>query len=425
MTSGPTAAPTSAGGADRADRDDGGAKRAVLMIVHSYYEEDPRVRREAESILGSGRPVVVLGLRRDGGPERSELAGVTVHHLDVQRHQGAGLGVYLREYLSFLSRSMWRAVGLHRRHRFALVQVHSLPDFLVFAALPLKLAGVPVLLDLHEAMPEFFRSRFPGASNPVAHALLRLQEQLSIAVSTRTITVNPAMRERLIRLGVAPSKVGVVVNSPSLARFDPSKEPHRTFREDGRLRLIYTGALTPTYEVAVAIDAVGRIAADRPELAVRLEIYGRGDTEPVLRSQVDRLGISDHVTFHGRIPIDDVPAAVARADIGLAPTRHDRFTDMSLSTKVFEYAAMGKPVVATRLPMVERTFPPGTVWTYASGDPGSMAAAIVEIADDPLAREAAVARTASIVEAGSWEHEAAGYLAIVEQLVGGSEVAEA
>ena len=41
----------------------------------------------------------------------------------------------------------------------------SLPDFLVFAALPLKLAGVPVLLDLHEAMPEFFASRFPGASN--------------------------------------------------------------------------------------------------------------------------------------------------------------------------------------------------------------------------------------------------------------------
>jgi glycosyltransferase involved in cell wall biosynthesis len=389
------------------------------MIVHSYYEEDPRVRREAESIVATGRPVMVLGLRREGGPERSELAGVTIHHLDVQRHQGAGLGIYLREYLSFLVRSMWRAVRLHRRERFALVQVHSLPDFLVFAALPLKLAGVPVLLDLHEAMPEFFRSRFPGASNPIAHGLLRLQERLSIAVSSRTITVNPAMRERLIRLGAAPSKVGVVVNSPSLARFDPAKHPRRAFREDGRLRLVYTGALTPTYEMAVAIDAVGRVATERPDLEVAFDIYGRGDTEPALRDQVERLGIGERVTFHGRIPIDDVPAAVARADIGLAPTRHDRFTDMSLSTKVFEYAAMGKPVVATRLPMVEHTFPPGTVWTYASGDPASMATAIVAIADDPLAREAAVAKTATVVEAGSWEHEATGYLALVQQLTEG------
>ena len=103
---------------------------------------------------------------------------------------------------------MFAAVRLHRRERFALVQVHSLPDFLVFAALPLRLVGVPVLLDLHEAMPEFFRSRFPGASNPIVHRLLMLQERLSVAASTAVITVNPAMRDRLVRLGVPAEKAG-------------------------------------------------------------------------------------------------------------------------------------------------------------------------------------------------------------------------
>ncbi len=248
------------------------------MIVHSYYEEDPRVRREAESLVAAGRPVVVLGLRQPDGPAVSEVAGVRVQHLDVQRHQGAGLGVYLREYASFLARAMFAAVRLHRRERFALVQVHSLPDYLVFAALPLRLVGVPVLLDLHEAMPEFFRSRFPGASNPLVHRLLMLQERLSIAASTAVITVNPAMRDRLVRLGVPAAKAGVVVNSPSLGRFDIAAWPRRAFREDGRLRLIYTGALTPTYELDVAIAAVARVAAARPALDVTFEVYGRGDT---------------------------------------------------------------------------------------------------------------------------------------------------
>jgi glycosyltransferase involved in cell wall biosynthesis len=389
------------------------------MIVHSYYEEDPRVRREAESLVGVGRPVVVIGLRQPGGPPRSEVAGVRVEHLDVQRHQGAGLGVYLREYLSFLLRAMVAAVRLHRRERFGLVQVHSLPDFLVFAALPLRLVGVPVLLDLHEAMPEFFRSRFPRASNPIVHRLLVWQERLSVAVSTATITVNASMRDRLIRLGVPAAKVGVVVNSPSLARFDATRHPRRTFREDGRLRLVYTGALTPTYEVDVGVAAIARIAEARPDLDVTLEIYGRGDTEPALRSQASALGVADRVAFHGRVPIEDVPARVAIADIGLAPTRHDHFTDMSLSTKVFEYAAMGKPVVASRLPMVEATFPAGTVSTYRPGDAAAMADAILAIADDPIAREAAVARTAEIVRAGSWEHEAVGYLALVDRLIAG------
>ena len=394
-----------------------GAPRPVLMIVHSYYEEDPRVRREAESLVGAGRPVAVLALRKEGGPETSEVDGVRVHHLDVQRHQGAGLGVYLREYLSFLARAIFAAVRLHRRERFALAQVHSLPDFLVFAALPLRLVGVPVLLDLHEAMPEFFRSRFPGASNPIAHRLLLLQERVSVAASTATITVNESMRDRLIGLGVPAAKVGVVVNSPSLARFDAAAHARRPFREDGRLRLVYTGALTPTYEMDVAVAAVARIVAARPDLDVAFDVYGRGDSGPALAAQATELGIAQRVTFHGRIPIEHVPEAVAGADIGLAPTRHDRFTDMSLSTKVFEYAAMGKPVVASRLPMIERTFPPGTVAAYTPGDPAAMADAILGFADDATAREAAVARTAEIVQAGSWEHESEGYLALVERII--------
>ena len=388
------------------------------MIVHSHYEEDPRVRREAESIVAAGGPVVVLGLRRIDQEPDGELAGVRIRRLDVQRHQGASLGVYLREYLDFFLRAMWTAARLHRRERFVLVQVHSLPDFLAFAALPLRLAGVPLILDLHEAMPEFFRSRFPRASNPLVHRLLELQERLSIAISSVTLTVNTAMRERLLRLGVAPDKVFVVINSPSLARFDAAVHPRRAFRADGALRLIYAGGLTPTYEVDVAIRAVARLAHERPDLDARLEIYGRGDSEPVLRRLADDLEVADRVTFHGRIPIDDVPAAVAAADIGVAPTRRDPFTDLSLSTKVYEYAAMGKPVVASRLPMVVATFPADAIATYEPGDPGAMVAAIVRLADDPVAREAAVHRAAALVETAAWERESERYLAVVDRLLG-------
>jgi glycosyltransferase involved in cell wall biosynthesis len=251
------------------------------------------------------------------------------------------------------------------------------------------------------------------------HRLLELQERLSIGISTRTLTVNVAMRDRLLRLGDAPEKVAVIINSPSLVRFDPTVHPVRPFRADGSLRLVYAGGLTPTYEVDVAIRAVARLAGERPDLDPRLAIYGRGDTEPALRALADELGVTERITFGGRIPIDAVPAAVAAADIGVAPTRRDPFTDLSLSTKVYEYAAMGKPVVASRLPMVEATFPPGTVSAYEPGDPVAMADAIARIADDPLAREATVARTAILVRDAAWEREAERYLAIVEALIAG------
>jgi glycosyltransferase involved in cell wall biosynthesis len=392
------------------------AKRPVLMIVHSYYEEDPRVRREAEAVVATGRPVVVLGLRRPGDAVDAELAGVRIRHLDVQRHQGAGFSVYLREYLEFFGRAMWAAVRAHRRERFAVVQVHSLPDFLAFAALPLRLVGVPVVLDLHEAMPEFFRTRFPRTRNPLVHRLLLLQERWSIALSTATITVTEAMADRLVGLGVPRDKLEIVINSPSLARFDAAGHPRRTFREDGRLRLIYTGALTPTYELDVALRAFAGLVETRPELDAAFDLYGQGDSEDPLRTLVTELGMGDRVTFHGRIPIDEVPAAVAAADIGVAPTRLDPFTAMSQSGKVYEYAAMGKPVVASALPMVERNFPGGAVATYPPGDAPAMTAAILRFVDEPLYRESVVAKATAVVAASAWERASIGYLALIERL---------
>ena len=386
------------------------------MIVHAYYEEDPRVRREAESLVAAGRPVLVLGLRRPELPAEDVLQGVHVRRLDEQRHQGAGLGTYLREYLSFLIRSGWAAVKLHRRHRFGLVQVHSLPDFLVFAALPLKLVGVPVVLDLHEAMPEFFVTRFPRAANPVSRRLLLLQERLSMAFATHVITVNEAFGDRLRTLGLRDDKLSIVINSPSLGRFDAAAHPQRVFREDGMLKLVYTGALTPIYELDVTIRAVARIAAERPDLDVRLDLYGRGDSEEELRALAAELGVRGRVTFHGRIPIDDVPAAVAAADIGIAPTRLDPFTEMTISGKIYEYGAMGKPVVASRLPLVERTFPEGTVARYEPGDADGLAAAIVALADDPIRRAEAVDRTDDVVRDAAWEREAESYAELVDRL---------
>jgi glycosyltransferase involved in cell wall biosynthesis len=265
-------------------------------------------------------------------------------------------------------------------------------------------------------MPEFFRIRFPRASNPVAHGLLRAQERASIAIASAVLTVNQALAERLIEGGVSPAKITVVLNSPSLERFDPTVLPARPFMADGRLRLVYAGALSPIYELDVALAAVAAVAGERPELDVTLEMYGRDFGEVDLAGLTRALDIAERVAFHGRVPIEAVPAAIAAADVGLAPTRRSGFTDFSLSTKLFEYAAMGKPVVASALPMVERTFAPDTIRTYRPGDANDLAAAIAATVDDPLERAARVARTAARVRELAWEREAVRYVGLIERL---------
>jgi len=297
------------------------------------------------------------------------------------------------------------------------VHVDSLPDFLVFAAVPLKLAGVPLLLDLHEAMPEFFRARFPHRASRLAHGLLRLQERASIAAADAVVTVNDALRDRLVALGTPAEKVTVILNTPDVALFDPAAHTVRPFMADGVLRLVYAGALTPTYEIDVAIEALATLAETRPSLSAVLEIYGRGDAEASLRARAAQLGVVDRVRFHGRIPLELVPAAIAQADIGLAPTRQTTYTDFSLSTKLFEYAAMVKPAVASALPTVARYFGPETIATYRPGDPMDLARVIIALVEDPPARAARVAATAARARELDWDGEAQRYRAVVERLV--------
>jgi glycosyltransferase involved in cell wall biosynthesis len=391
------------------------------MLTHSYYEEDPRVRREAEAIVAAGRPVDVFALRRPADAVDEVLDGVRVRRLGVQRHQGAGLGTYLREYLAFLVRSAVALTRAHRHRRYGLVQVHTLPDFLVFAALPLRITGVPVILDLHEAMPEFFRSRFRGRTGRIGHTLLRWQEWASTRFATAVLTVNEALGDRLVALGLSPAKLTIIPNAPSLARFDPARHPGRGFMADGTLRLVYAGALSPIYELDVVLDAVSRMTHQRPGLRVCLELYGRDFAEVPLREQAAGLGIADRVGFHGRIPIEAVPAAIAAADVGLAPTRRSDFTDYSLSTKAFEYAAMGRTVVASRLPMVERIFGPDVV-TYEPGNAADLAAALLRLVDEPEVREVRVARALARVQGLGWERESARYLGLVDRLAIGPHV---
>jgi phosphatidylinositol alpha-mannosyltransferase len=148
--------------------------------------------------------------------------------------------------------------------------------------------------------------------------------------------------------------------------------------------------------------------------------YGRGDTLPTLQALAADLDVADRVTFGGRIPIEDVPRALAEGDIAVAPTRLDPFTGMSLSTKVMEGAAMDKPIVASRLPTVERYFKPDSLSIYESGDPESLAATILKLVDDAPGRETRVARTKQRLDELSWSRQGEAFREVVDRLTAGS-----
>src|SRR5437763_14194296 len=107
--------------------------KAVLFVVQSMYDRDPRVRRKAEVLVAEGYSVDVLSLRTPGGPSTYTLNGVNVRTLSLGKKRGSPAR-YAFEYLVFFVWAFARTTLQTRRRRYVVVDTNTLPDFLVFAA---------------------------------------------------------------------------------------------------------------------------------------------------------------------------------------------------------------------------------------------------------------------------------------------------
>jgi glycosyltransferase involved in cell wall biosynthesis len=386
----------------------------VAIVVHAIYPGDPRVRRQSDALTDAGHEVDVIALRRRGEPAEEAAGSQRIVRLPLDR-LFTGFAGHLGEYTAFTAMAAWRLAREHRRRRYDLVQVATVPDFLGFAALPEKLAGVPLLLDLHEDMPEFFRDRFTAR---VLRPLLPLVDgvtRASAALADELITVHEPLRQLSIARGVPPDKIAVVMNSADQRLFDPARHARLPFMADGTLRLVHHSNLQRIYGLDVAIRGLATLPAG---LDWRLDVYGDGPWRGPIEAAIAETGSAARVTLHGRVLIDQLPALLAGSDIGLVPSLPEPYMRYSLSTKLLEYAAMGVPTIASDLATVRHHFTDAALRFVHGGDPAAIARAVSDLAADPEATVAMGLEAQREAAAYDWEHQRALYLAIVERLAG-------
>jgi glycosyltransferase involved in cell wall biosynthesis len=385
------------------------------MVVHSRYPADPRVRRETEALLDAGWAVDVVCLRAPGERPRERCAGAEVYRLPVRRNRGAGPAAYLREYLVFLSMAAVQVAQLHRERRYDVVQAHNMPDFLVFAGLAPRLAGARLALDVHDPVPELFVAKFGVAPTHPAVRLARLAERASTAVADHVFTVGEPTRRCLLRRGVPPEKLTVVVNAADPRLFHPVARAAR--RASHGFTLVYHGGLFARYGLDVAVEAVGRLRDDLPGL--RLRIYGEGEAAGGLARQIEQLDLQERVTLGGFVPIDRIAGLVADADLGVVPYRRNVFTDLLYPTKAFEYVAMGIPVVMSQMAGMVELFQDVPDMFVEPDDPAALAERIRALAADPARLERLRLDAERAYAPYSWESQRRRYVEKMNELARG------
>ena len=393
------------------------------MVVHSFYPDDPRVRRETEALLDDGWAVDVVCLRGEGEKSNDECNGARIYRLPMRRHRGSGFAVYMLEYIAFFLMASIKVLGLHLQHHYHVVQTHNMPDFIVFTALLPKLLGARAVLDIHDLVPELYMSKFQSGPNRPVVRIARWLERRSTAFADQVITAGAPFRSRLIERGVPPGKVTVVMNAadPQLFRQDAGMQAAGTMDANTRgvasesFVLMYHGGIFERYGLDIAIRAVDRLRAEIP--GIQLHIYGQGEATESLARLVKELDLEDHVLLGGFVPIDQIPDLIKHADLGVVPYRQNGFTNLLYPTKAFEYIVMGVPVIMSSIGAVVDLFHDVPDIFFPPEDVEALANHILCLYQDPNRRSKLLQVSRQAYVPYAWENQRATYLALMQRLV--------
>jgi len=166
------------------------------------------------------------------------------------------------------------------------------------------------------------------------------------------------LREYALRMGARPDKTCVIRAGIDHERFGSHVDGTAVRRQYGIAEhekvLFFMGWL---YQFSGLKEVLAELAKRGGEdLGVKLLIVGDGDAFEELQRMRTDLHLENCVTLAGKQPYEKIPEFIAAADVCLLPAYNNKVMRDIVPIKMYEYMAMGKPVIATRLPGVMKEF---------------------------------------------------------------------
>ena len=391
-------------------------RRRVLMIVQNLpVPFDRRVWSEAQALRNGGYDVTVVCPRGKFALEPAEV----IDGIQIYRHplplEAAGKLAYVVEYGTSLFWGFVYACKVFRRTGFDAIHACNPPDLLFTIGAVFKyLFGKKFVFDHHDLNPELFEAKF--ARRGIVWRLLLLLERWTFAVADISIATNESYRRMAIARGRMPAnRVFTVRSGPDLNRVKPRPIDKR-WRNQRAHMAAYVGVIGQQEGIDLLLQAVDHIVRARGRKDVQLVIVGAGPQLDSVRRLSQHLGLSDYVTFTGRVDDDTLMTILSTADVCVNPDRPNPMNDMSTMNKVMEYMALGKPLVQFDLNEGRVSAQDSSLYARNT-DVADFGDKILELMDDPDRRTAmgAIGRMRVLSEL-SWSHEAPKLLAAYQAL---------
>lgn len=385
--------------------------KRVCIVRQKIYSMQRNLRRSAETLLKEGYEVDVICVGGKGEKKHETVKGVNVYRVFFSYHRESVFW-YFFDYAAFFILASLKLAWLSLKKRYDVVEVQTMPDFLVFVTLFPRLLGSKVILYMFENTTALFVSGFKMKPNHIAAKLLRFIAKISAGYAHSVfVSDGPLHKKDVESLGIPGDKVTMVLNVPDDSVFN--LQPASVTADGNYFRLVVVSSVLKRYGIQTLVKAVPLLLKDIPE--IRVDIVGDGEHRPILEQMARDLGVEGYINFTGTIAYEKVPDYIARADVGVAPM----IDDVGAPNKIFEYIALGKATVASDLPGVRAVFDDKCVLSFQPGDERDLANRILELYHSPEKRASLSLAAQTLYRKYHWPVMKQEYLKVYKQLTKG------
>jgi len=385
----------------------------VCHVAYSFYENDNRVIRYAESLAEDGHEVDVIALRRPGQSVTGQARGIRVFRIQRRAVTERTAWMYLLKNMWFFVKASALLTVLQLRKGYDIVHVHNVPDFLVFTAWLPKFAGSRIILDIHDILPELYSGKFGTEEQSTVFKLMLGVERLSCKFADHVIVANDLWHSKLVKRSTSLEQCTAILNYPDLRIFKPLPQEKR--RSDGKFIFLYPGTLNRHQGVDIAIKAFALAKNHMPN--AELHIYGEGPAWPELWNLAHTEGLNGRVKLNARLPIAEITEVMASADVGLVPKRADGFGNEAFSTKTLEFMACGVPVIVSRTRVDQHYFDDSVVRFFAPGSEVALAGTMQSVYEQRANHGPWIASARQLALRLSWQERVGDYRNLIASLV--------
>jgi glycosyltransferase involved in cell wall biosynthesis len=243
----------------------------------------------------------------------------------------------------------------------------------------------------------------------------RILESQTIKQADKVLVINDKLKEYVIKMGASPKRTQVLSAGIDIEQFNPRQNGSPVRKQYGLkqddLVLFFMGWL---YNFS-GLKEVARQVAKTKDDRLKLLVVGEGDTYDELQQIRQKYHLRERLILTGKKPYRQMPAFIAASDVCLLPAYPDeKIMQDIVPIKMYEYMAMAKPVVSTRLPGVIKEFGQDNGVVYVSQPEDAIKKASQLTKDGNLKKFGAKARR--FVERYSWDNITDEFEKILEEV---------